>query len=87
MYSYGTAAWLTAQSALLMVSPTLVVTILSPEVRQASSTFFLPFHNYFRQVSIPAPLKPRNKRLRELSAKALFQNVLVGKNIKIGYTL
>jgi hypothetical protein len=49
MYSYGTAAWLTAQSALLMTSPTLAVTILSPEVRQASGTFFsfaFFFHNF-----------------------------------------
>ncbi|KAI9882510.1 MAG: hypothetical protein M1823_005741 [Watsoniomyces obsoletus] len=36
LYSYGTAAWLTLQSLPLIASPTLIVTMLSPEVRTPS---------------------------------------------------
>ncbi|KAF2856060.1 hypothetical protein T440DRAFT_513152 [Plenodomus tracheiphilus IPT5] len=35
-YSYGTAAWLATQAAPLIASPTMIVALLSPEVREAS---------------------------------------------------
>ncbi|KAF2866803.1 hypothetical protein BDV95DRAFT_583814 [Massariosphaeria phaeospora] len=41
-YSYGTAAWLTLQAAPLIASPTMIVTLLSPEVREAT-----PLEVYF----------------------------------------
>ncbi|KAH7414486.1 hypothetical protein DE146DRAFT_37045 [Phaeosphaeria sp. MPI-PUGE-AT-0046c] len=36
-YSYGTAAWLAMQAAPLIASPTMIVALLSPEVREAST--------------------------------------------------
>ncbi|KAF2690991.1 hypothetical protein K458DRAFT_382570 [Lentithecium fluviatile CBS 122367] len=36
-YSYGTAAWLSLQAAPLIASPTMIVALLSPEVREAST--------------------------------------------------
>jgi hypothetical protein len=36
-YSYGTAAWMSIQSLPLIASPTMIVTLLSPEVREPSS--------------------------------------------------
>ncbi|KAF2745451.1 hypothetical protein M011DRAFT_478964 [Sporormia fimetaria CBS 119925] len=36
-YSYGTAAWLALQAAPLIASPTMIVTLLSPEVREPST--------------------------------------------------
>ncbi|KAH7130604.1 hypothetical protein B0J11DRAFT_523579 [Dendryphion nanum] len=36
-YSYGTAAWLTLQAAPLIASPTMIVALLSPEVREATT--------------------------------------------------
>ncbi|KAJ4367519.1 hypothetical protein N0V83_007102 [Neocucurbitaria cava] len=36
-YSYGTAAWLATQAAPLIASPTMIVALLSPEVREAST--------------------------------------------------
>ncbi|TVY73469.1 hypothetical protein LSUE1_G005128 [Lachnellula suecica] len=36
-YSYGTAGWLALQAAPLIVSPTIILTMLSPEVREASA--------------------------------------------------
>lgn len=36
-YSYGTAAWLTTQALPLIASPTMIVALLSPEVREAST--------------------------------------------------
>ncbi|KAF2120487.1 hypothetical protein BDV96DRAFT_267593 [Lophiotrema nucula] len=36
-YSYGTAAWLALQAAPLIASPTMIVTLLSPEVREATT--------------------------------------------------
>jgi len=41
-YSYGTAAWLTIQATPLIASPTMIVTLLSPEVREAT-----PLEIYF----------------------------------------
>jgi hypothetical protein len=35
-YSYGTAGWLALQAIPLMISPAIINTILSPEVRQLS---------------------------------------------------
>ncbi|KAG9228336.1 hypothetical protein BJ875DRAFT_477749 [Amylocarpus encephaloides] len=32
-YTYGTAGWLTLQALPLIVSPTIIITLLSPEVR------------------------------------------------------
>lgn len=37
-YSYGTAAWMAIQAAPMIASPTMIVTLLSPEVREATST-------------------------------------------------
>lgn len=37
-YSYGTAAWMALQAAPMIASPTMIVALLSPEVREASST-------------------------------------------------
>ncbi|CAE7012012.1 hypothetical protein CFE70_002163 [Pyrenophora teres f. teres 0-1] len=36
-YSYGTAAWLATQAAPLITSPTMIVALLSPEVREATT--------------------------------------------------
>jgi len=36
-YSYGTAAWLATQAAPLIASPTMIVALLSPEVREATT--------------------------------------------------
>ncbi|KAH7080466.1 hypothetical protein BKA63DRAFT_506500 [Paraphoma chrysanthemicola] len=36
-YSYGTAAWSVVQAAPLIASPTMIVALLSPEVREAST--------------------------------------------------
>lgn len=36
-YSYGTAAWMALQSIPLIASPTVIVALLSPEVREAST--------------------------------------------------
>ncbi|KAF1840960.1 uncharacterized protein K460DRAFT_370940 [Cucurbitaria berberidis CBS 394.84] len=36
-YSYGTAAWLATQAAPLVASPTMIVALLSPEVREATT--------------------------------------------------
>ncbi|KAF2706871.1 hypothetical protein K504DRAFT_459296 [Pleomassaria siparia CBS 279.74] len=36
-YSYGTAAWLATQAVPLIASPTMIVALLSPEVREASA--------------------------------------------------
>ena len=36
-YSYGTAAWMTMQAAPMIASPTMIVALLSPEVREATS--------------------------------------------------
>jgi hypothetical protein len=36
-YSYGTAAWMALQAAPLIASPTMIVTLLSPEVREPST--------------------------------------------------
>lgn len=36
-YSYGTAAWLAIQALPLLVSPTMIVTMISPEVRKPTS--------------------------------------------------
>ncbi|KAF2276076.1 uncharacterized protein EI97DRAFT_398701 [Westerdykella ornata] len=41
-YSYGTAGWLALQAAPLIASPTMIVTLLSPEVREAT-----PLEVYF----------------------------------------
>jgi len=35
-YTYGTAAWFTLQAAPLIVSPTIILTLLNPEVREPS---------------------------------------------------
>ncbi|KAM3071331.1 hypothetical protein ACMFMG_008923 [Clarireedia jacksonii] len=35
-YTYGTAGWLALQAAPLIISPTIIITILSPEVREAT---------------------------------------------------
>jgi len=35
-YTYGTAAWFTLQAAPLITSPTIIMTLLSPEVREPS---------------------------------------------------
>lgn len=35
-YTYGTAAWLALQAAPLIISPTIILTMLSPEVREAT---------------------------------------------------
>lgn len=35
-YTYGTAGWMALQAAPLMISPTMIVTMLAPEVREAS---------------------------------------------------
>jgi hypothetical protein len=40
-YSYGTAAWMATQAVPLITSPTMIVALLSPEVREASSTCYL----------------------------------------------
>jgi hypothetical protein len=37
-YSYGTAAWMAIQAAPMIASPTMIVALLSPEVREATST-------------------------------------------------
>ncbi|KAI9819011.1 MAG: hypothetical protein M1826_001226 [Phylliscum demangeonii] len=42
LYSYGTAAWLALQAAPLALSPTMMVTMLSPQVREPS-----PLEEYF----------------------------------------
>ncbi|KAL5114677.1 hypothetical protein ACEQ8H_007410 [Pleosporales sp. CAS-2024a] len=36
-YSYGTAAWLAIQATTLIASPTMIVALLSPQVREAST--------------------------------------------------
>ncbi|KAL6708433.1 hypothetical protein ACN47E_002696 [Coniothyrium glycines] len=36
-YSYGTAAWLATQAVPLISSPTMIVALLSPEVREATT--------------------------------------------------
>lgn len=36
-YSYGTAAWMALQAAPLVASPTMIVALLSPEVREPST--------------------------------------------------
>jgi len=36
-YNYGTAAWLSLQAVPLIVSPTIIITLLSPEVREPTS--------------------------------------------------
>lgn len=36
-YSYGTAAWMAIQAAPMIASPTMIVALLSPEVREATS--------------------------------------------------
>ncbi|PVI07101.1 hypothetical protein DM02DRAFT_351446 [Periconia macrospinosa] len=36
-YSYGTAAWFATQATPLILSPTMIVALLSPEVREAST--------------------------------------------------
>ncbi|KAF2131457.1 hypothetical protein P153DRAFT_365042 [Dothidotthia symphoricarpi CBS 119687] len=36
-YSYGTAAWMALQAAPLVTSPTMIVALLSPEVREATT--------------------------------------------------
>ncbi|KAF1837596.1 hypothetical protein BDW02DRAFT_543669 [Decorospora gaudefroyi] len=36
-YSYGTAAWLATQAAPLISSPTMIVALLSPDVREATT--------------------------------------------------
>ncbi|KAF2740035.1 hypothetical protein EJ04DRAFT_508454 [Polyplosphaeria fusca] len=36
-YSYGTAAWMALQATPLIASPTMIVALLSPEVREAST--------------------------------------------------
>ncbi|EON67379.1 hypothetical protein W97_06632 [Coniosporium apollinis CBS 100218] len=36
-YTYGTAAWLALQAVPLIVSPTVIVTLLSPAVREATT--------------------------------------------------
>ncbi|KAF2842105.1 hypothetical protein M501DRAFT_988369 [Patellaria atrata CBS 101060] len=36
-YTYGTAAWTAIQAVPLMLSPTMMVTMLSPEVREATT--------------------------------------------------
>ncbi len=41
-YNYGTAAWLALQAAPLIISPHMITTMLSPEVREATSKTF-PF--------------------------------------------
>ncbi|KAG4424390.1 hypothetical protein IFR04_002446 [Cadophora malorum] len=41
-YSYGSAAWLALQAAPLIVSPTIIITLLSPDVREAT-----PLEQYF----------------------------------------
>lgn len=35
-YTYGTAGWLALQAAPLIVSPTIIIALLSPEVREAT---------------------------------------------------
>ncbi|KAK6586154.1 hypothetical protein PZA11_001211 [Diplocarpon coronariae] len=35
-YSYGSAAWLALQAAPLIISPTIIITLLAPEVREAT---------------------------------------------------
>jgi hypothetical protein len=35
-YTFGTAGWLALQAAPLIISPTIMVTMLSPEVREPS---------------------------------------------------
>lgn len=35
-YTYGTAGWFALQAAPLLISPTMIVTLLAPEVREAS---------------------------------------------------
>jgi len=35
-YTYGTAGWLTLQAAPLIISPTIIVTLLSPQAREPS---------------------------------------------------
>ncbi|KAI9814391.1 MAG: hypothetical protein M1827_003247 [Pycnora praestabilis] len=37
-YTYGTAGWLVIQAAPLIISPTMIVTMLAPEVREPSAT-------------------------------------------------
>jgi hypothetical protein len=37
-YTYGTGGWLAIQAMPLIISPTMIVALLSPEVREASST-------------------------------------------------
>ncbi|CAL3963658.1 unnamed protein product [Diplocarpon coronariae] len=41
-YSYGSAAWLALQAAPLIISPTIIITLLAPEVREAT-----PLEEYF----------------------------------------
>jgi hypothetical protein len=38
-YTYGTAGWLTLQAALLILSPTIMVTLLSPEAREPTGKY------------------------------------------------
>jgi len=35
-YTYGSAAWFSLQAMPLLISPTIIITLLSPEVREAS---------------------------------------------------
>lgn len=41
-YTYGTAAWLSLQALPLIVSPTILITLLSPEVREPTGTLYNP---------------------------------------------
>jgi len=36
LYSYGSFGWLALQAAPLIISPTMIITLLSPEVREAT---------------------------------------------------
>ena len=40
-YTYGTAGWLFTQALPMIVSPTIMVTLLSPDVREPTRK---PFH-------------------------------------------
>lgn len=45
-YTYGTCGWLFLQAAPLIISPTMIVAMLSPEVREASRTLQRILHTH-----------------------------------------
>ena len=57
--SYGSALWQLTQSAALLASPTLIVTMLSPEVREPSSMLIISLGGPLPNFPIQCSFLPR----------------------------